>query len=284
MRGPRRLSPAAVTAAFLLLGCGGEEFAFEAGDDVARSGSAELESVELESAELPRGRGQAIDSLTPNMIIRTGRARVEVESLSPAVEALQQLASAVGGYTTNVTLRTGREQAPRATVELRVPAARFDSAIAALSDLGDVEAVAVTADDVGEEYVDVQARVANDRRLEQRLLSLLAERTGDLEDVLAVERELARVRGTIERQEGRLRYLRNRAAMSTLAVTLHEPTPLFASQRGENVIAGAFRGAWRTFVLVIAAMIVSLGAVIPLGGLAAVVWLAIRRLRRTPRA
>ncbi|NIP80972.1 MAG: DUF4349 domain-containing protein, partial [Gemmatimonadetes bacterium] len=137
-----------------------------------------------------------------------------------------------------------------------------------------------TAEDVGEEYVDVQAQVANSRRLEQRLLELLAERTGDLDDVLAVERELARVRERIDRQEGRLRYLRDRVSMSTLTVTVHEPSPLVATYRGESVIGGAFRSMWRNFVLVVAGIIASLGFLVPLGGLAAVAWLAVRRLKR----
>ena len=42
-------------------------------------------------------------------------------------------------------------------------------------------------------YVDLTARAANVERLERRLIDLLARRTGKLEDVLAVERELARV-------------------------------------------------------------------------------------------
>ena len=68
----------------------------------------------------------------------------------------------------------------------------------------------VSAEDVGEEYVDVQARVANAHRLEQRLIEVLATKTGKLSDILNVERELARVREEIERMEGRMRYLRTR--------------------------------------------------------------------------
>ena len=47
---------------------------------------------------------------------------------------------------------------------------------------------------LGEEFADVTARVANAKRLEERLISLLAKRTARLNDVLAVERDLAGVR------------------------------------------------------------------------------------------
>jgi len=95
---------------------------------------------------------------------------------------------------------------------------RFDQAVERLKALGKVEAVNVSVQDVGEEYVDVSARKANAQRLETRLLDLLATRAGRLEDVLNVERELARVREEVERYQGRLQFLRQHAAMSALTV------------------------------------------------------------------
>ena len=107
---------------------------------------------------------------------------------------------------------------------------------------------------------------ANGRRLEERLVELLRTRTGKLQDVLSVERELARVREEIERMEGRLRYLRSSAQLSTLSVSLHEPIPIVASH-GPGPITEAFRAAWRNFVGVLAGAIASLGFVVPvLGG------------------
>jgi hypothetical protein len=115
--------------------------------------------------------------------------------------------------------------------------------------------------------VDLTARLANARRLEARLIELLANRTGRLTDVLTVERELARVRETIERYEGRLRYLQSRVSVSSLTVVVHEPAPVVASHPGENVIAEAFVEAWRRFVLITAGLIASLGVVIPVAAL-----------------
>ncbi len=122
--------------------------------------------------------------------------------------------------------------------------------------------------------MDITARVANAKRLEQRLIQLLATRTGRLEDVLAVERELARVREEIERAEGRLRYLRTRAAMSTLTVLVHEDEPILG-KAGDNPIVAAFKAAWRNFVRFIAGLIAAMGVIIPMAviaGLGYVVW------------
>jgi hypothetical protein len=125
--------------------------------------------------------------------------------------------------------------------------------------------------------------MANARRLEDRLIELLGNRTGRLSDVLAVERELARVREEIERYEGRLRYLRTRAAMSTLSVTVHEAYPIVSARGEGSVIIDAFKQAWRNFVGFIAGIIALTGILIPLAAIALVAWLVWRRWQRGRR-
>ena len=218
--------------------------------------------------------------VSPSMVIRTGQVSIEVDGLDPAVAKLRRLSSQLGGYVANSSFAGGRDQVKTATLEIKIPAAQYDQAVGGLSGIGKLESINTTAEDVGEEYVDIGARVANSRRLEDRLVTLLATRTGKLEDVLAVERELARVREEIERYDGRMRFLRTRAAVSTLTVTLHEPVPILGRTPGENPIATAFRQAWRNFIAFIAAFIASLGILIPLGAIAAVAWFVYRRRRK----
>lgn len=219
-------------------------------------------------------------ALVPSLIIRNGTIALEVDSLEPAMAAVQALATRLGGFVGNSSMTAGAYQRRSATIELKIPAARFDSALVGLGPIGTVESVASTAEDVGEEFVDVTARVANARRLEERLITLLATRAGKLEEVLAVERELARVREEIERYTGRLRYLQSRVATSTLTVTLHEPAPLVRTSPGDNVLVNAFREAWRNFVRFVAGFIALLGVIVPsLALLGVAVW-GWRRLRR----
>jgi hypothetical protein len=217
--------------------------------------------------------------LTPSMVIRNGQASVEVDKLDPAIARLRRLATELGGYIANSSIVGGRDQVRSATLELKIPAARFDQAINGLSSIGKVESVNATAEDVGEEFVDISARVTNAKRLEARLVTLLATRTGKLEDVLAVERELARVREEIERYEGRLRYLSTRVAESTLSVTVHEPLPILGQGPGQNPIVVALRQAWRNFIGFIAWMIASMGILIPVVAIALLGWLAYRRIQ-----
>jgi hypothetical protein len=243
---------------------------------------ADLSLAALKQQAPIQTTGTPADSIAP-MLIRTGDASVEVDSLEPAVVQVRQLAQRIGGYVANTSMQTGDSQLRQASIEVKMPAARFDQAVSGLASIGEVESVNISTQDVGEEFVDVSARVANSRRLETRLIELLGNRTGRLQDVLSVERELARVREEIERYEGRLRYLRSRVAVSTLTVTVHEPVPILSGQPGSSVIGDAFRGAWRNFVLFIAWLIESLGILIPIAAIALLArWLFVRYGRRRP--
>lgn len=255
--------------------------------DVAAQRSPEEASASDPANQAIKQSGSSVDlgtstsgQVIPSMVIRNGQASVEVEKLDPAILKLRQLATQLGGYVANSSMIGGRDQVPSAILELKIPAQRFDQAINGLGTLGKVESVNATAEDVGEEFVDVTARVNNAKRLEERLIELLANRTGRLQDVLSVERELARVREEIERYEGRLRYLKSRVAVSTLSVNLHEPLPILGQSPGQNPIAEAIRRAWRNFVGFIAAGIASLGVLIPVAVLVLAGWVIYKRLRK----
>lgn len=235
--------------------------------------------AEQSQASDPAQARRADTVAVPTMLIRTGNAQVEVDSLEEAMQQVRILAQRLGGYIANTQLSGGRDQVRSATLEMKIPSARWGDAIAGLRPIGDVESLNEFTEDVGEEYVDISARVQNARRLEQRLIELLANRTGKLADVLAVERELARVREEIERYEGRLRYLRTRAAMSTLSVMVHEPYPVISPRGESGVIIAAFKQAWRNFVGFIAGLIAFSGILVPLAAVGLLAWLAWRRWR-----
>lgn len=225
-------------------------------------------------------RQSATNSTIPSMIIRRGDVSIRVDTLEAAIAAVRRLAGSLGGYIGDVSMNAGEYEVRRATLVMRIPTARFDDAMAGMSPLGRVEHSSVSAEDVGEEFVDVQARITTGRRLESRLVELLATRTGKLEEVLQVERELARVRGEIERYEGRARYLSARVATSTIAVTVSERAPVVGSNPGRSVIGEAFVNAWRNFVGLVAKGIESLGVLVPLLLLA---WGTVRLVRSRRR-
>ena len=236
------------------------------------------EVVVTGSADLPPVTPADVSA---NMIIRTAEASIQVDSLEPAIARVRVLAQQVGGYVANSDITSGKNEQRSATLELKIPAQRFDESLGGLAPIGKLESVSVEAQDVGEEFVDVTARVDNARRLEQRLIDLLASKTGKLKDVLDVEQALAHVREDIERYEGRVRYLKAHTAVSTLSVTVHEPAPV-VGEVGHSVMGDAFAQAWRNFVGLLSLVVQSLGVVLPLGLIAIGVWMVLRRWRQRP--
>ena len=245
-------------------------------------------SVAFEAASRANKDGVSISDVgmgsvgeASRMIVRAGTASLEVGSIDSAIPRVRSLALAIGGFVANSSVQAGHDQVRTATLEVKAPAGEFERLVTGLSPLGKVEYVNVSAQDVGEEYVDVEARMANDHRLEERLIELLATRTGKLKDVLDVEQELARVREEIERYEGRLRFLRSHAELSTLSITVHEPMPII-DHVAPNPIAVAVRQAWHNFIGLVAFAIASMGVLIPVTAVAGGLWWMFRPAKQGP--
>jgi len=247
-------------------------------------GNREVSEQEASPSAEPAGRWSRLAAMDAGarLIVRTGQASIEVDSLQKSMAELRRIVVGVGGFVADASVQSGRNQLRSATLQLKVPASRFDDLTEGLQPLGRLQFVNVNAEDVSEEFVDLTARAANGRRLEERLVELLRTRTGKLQDVLTVERELARVREEIERIDGRMRFLKSSAQMSTLSVNLFEPPPLVSTVPGHSPIAEAFKTAWRNFIGVLAGGIASLGFVVPV---AILMWGALvvaKKYRRRP--
>jgi hypothetical protein len=271
-----------IALAALALGCGQKATLYDR-DRIAARQTASM-PARLAAAPLAEVQNQAVmgsdsEGSGAPMIIRTGQVSIEVDSIDPAVTRVRNLAKAFGGYIGSSSIQRGAENVKTATLVIDVPEERLDGVLGQLNPIGRVESVNMTARDVGEEYVDFEARVVNSKREEQQLAVLLATRTGKLKDVLDLEQELARVRGEIEHYEGHLRYLKAHATMSALDVTVHEHATVLAEQPGEHPIREAVGQAWRNFVGLVAGGIASLGVVLPLAAIAAALWLLVRRLK-----
>ena len=160
--------------------------------------------------------------------------------ISRTSRALARIVKEHDGYLANVSIdRTSGEQRT-GQWQARVPTDRFDAFLDAVSKLGVPESRNQTAQDVTEEFVDLEARITNQKRLEERILQLVDQKEGTIKDVIVVEQELARVRGEIEKMEGRLRFLTNRAELTTVSVFAREQrdyvppqSPTFVSRISE---------------------------------------------------
>ena len=160
----------------------------------------------------------------PRLVIRDADMAIVVPNPQQAVDDLTRLAEQMGGFVVdaNVYSRLSSEgvEMQYGSITLRVPAEKFDDAIAQISQMAErVERKAISGQDVTAEYVDLEARLKNLEATEAQLQRIMNEAVST-EDVLTVYQELSRVRGEIEQVKGRMKYLKTAAAMSAISVDL----------------------------------------------------------------
>jgi len=182
------------------------------------------------------------------MIVRTASLTLVSKEFEETRAAIEAVVRRHQGYTAqlNVSGQAGSGQSLTATYH--VPAGQLDAAMLEIKKLGHVEQESQASEVVTDQYVDLSARLANARRTEQRLGQVLEQRTGRIPDVLAVEREIARVREEIERMEAQLKNLDNRVQFANLQVQLREEykaqtefAPPSAISRLRNAIVDGYR-------------------------------------------
>lgn len=147
-------------------------------------------------------------ALAGPLLIYTAQVHLAVFETAQAIDRAERLAKEAGGY---LVRRDDR------TITIRVPAAGFHGLLDRMLTLGDVLHRNVSVRDVTEEFYDTQIRIKNAELVRERLEQLLA-RAQRVEEALAVERELERVAGEVERLKGRLKLLSELLAFSTITL------------------------------------------------------------------
>jgi hypothetical protein len=158
------------------------------------------------------------------VLVYTARLTMAVFDVQPGQREAAAVARDLGGF----MARQSND-----AITIRVPAARFHDALARLEKLGDITARDIDAEDVTQEYLDLELRIRSARAVRDRLQQLLARATR-VADSIAIERELERVVTELERLEGRLEYLRDRVQLATITIT-------FAARSPELVAKDTFR-------------------------------------------
>jgi len=208
----------------------------------------------------------AAQAAVDRKVIKTADLNIEVKDIAAAQKQVQDLTEAAGGFIADMNVEH-HETRTEATIVARVPSANFRQVYEQVKQLGDVKRDHVGGQDVTEEYMDLEARIANKRVEEQRLRELFA-RAGKISDLLEVERELSRVRGEIESLQGRLRYLKDQVSFSTITISLCMLGEASVNKpQGWRLgyhIVGAFRGLLSAVQWLITALIYVLiaGAVV----------------------
>ena len=173
-------------------------------------------------------------------IIRQGDISFQTDDAPQTRSEVRRIVAALGGYISGDN-SYATDDRTEYRLDIRIPAHRFDSLLLRISEkAGHIESRNISAQDVTAEYIDVQARIHTQKQLEARYLELLKKAT-TVEEILSIERELGTLRAEIESVEGRMKYLSDQVAMSSLTVSFHEKAssgPGFGHAFGQALRAG----------------------------------------------
>jgi len=180
-------------------------------------------SVMTTTVETPTYSQGAEGQSTPQerVVIYNARVSLETSDIQGILERVRGLADSYGGYVAGSARSTYGMQA-RAEIAIRVPKDKFRAALQQIETYGKVLDEVTTSEDITQQYVDLKARLNNLQRQEERLRDIL-EMAKTVDDILAVESELGRVRGEIDSLQGQINYLEGNAEMSLISVALAEP-------------------------------------------------------------
>ena len=190
-------------------------------------------------------------------IVKEGSITLEVEDIAETMGEVAEMADELNGYVVS-SYKRQYERGVSGHITIRVPVEKFEEAFVRLRQL----AVAVpyettTAEDVTEEYVDLEAQLSNLQATEAQYLVLL-EKAETVEEMLKVQKELSNVRGQIEQIEGRIKYLEQTSETSLIEVNLQETEGLTGPWNASAAFQSAVRGL-TTFGRGLATVLIWLG-------------------------
>lgn len=280
---------AALAAGLLFVACGGDDAAsgeaaepesaeeFEtAGEDVVEEPADEGDERGAADADDGTVTGAASIDPSPRHVIYNIDLVIETDDVARAAARAAALADTSGGFVAHEST----EGTESATLTLRIPSARHTSVVSDLEQLGEVEHRSRSAEDVTGEVVDIEARVASQRRSIERIRELL-DQASDLSDVVRIESELADREANLDSLLRRQEQLSSLTTLATVTVTFYQTDQ--APDDGPNALGfmSGLRGGWDAFVATVRVAGTVAGALLPFAAAGALVgipaWMVWRR-------
>jgi len=259
----QRLGVVALAGGGLLVAaCGGGDF------DSGSSSGGEFDSAAPEApaaalvdqtasqpdGETGGGGGLEQPQVQDRKIVRTATLELRVENVVEAVQQIDDVAAAAGGFVSasNVFVdseENGGDQVGRtqtASVTVRVPADAYSAVMSQMRGIAR-ETVSETSDasEVTEEYTDLQARQRNLAATEARYIELL-NRAATIDEILTVQDRLNQVRLEIEQVTGRINVLNNLTDFATITARLSIPPAIAQRGDSQNWAEEAWQASWET--------------------------------------
>ncbi len=202
-----------------------------AADENIRSNAPTTAQVSLNQAENTQTAPIAVE----RKIIRNADLQLEANAPEEAQAKITRIAEGKNGFVVESTQSSSDVKVTvrdSVTMTIRVPSAKFDEALSEIRGTASrVIVESVKGQDVTEEFIDIEARLKTQKALEAQFLEIM-KRSNSVADALNVQTEIAKVRGEIEKIEGRKRFLESQASLSTIKIKLQTPTAFSSNSSG----------------------------------------------------
>ncbi|HYM67452.1 MAG TPA: DUF4349 domain-containing protein [Patescibacteria group bacterium] len=232
----------------------------------------------------------ALPAIQGPQVIRQAQLAISVSSSSfdsklAAVRAIvEQEQGYIAGTDAQANPQVPADQIRSGVITFMVPAARFDETIDLVTKLGKVENEHISGTDVSAQYVDLQARLANEEAQRDAMLALLGK-AQSISDIIAVQTQLGQITQQIEELKGQISYIDHNTTFSTVTVQISEAgAPAPTTSTDSWGLVSALSDAAHNFVTTVNYLITGIGAIGPVLVLAGIGFLYWRRRRAAPVA
>lgn len=240
--------------------------------------------VERNMAEPVAIEESAAELTTDKKIIKNGSLDLKVDSADGASREISNIAKANGGEVFSSNFYQTAKKVKSGTITVKVPVANFEKTFADLKKVASlVMRESTSGNDVTEQYADLQGQLKNKQAEEQQFQNILGQ-AQKISDILEVTQQLSRVRGEVERLQGRIKFMDSQTDMSSIAISLSEDENItFAdSWRPWQVVKETFNALFKDLQKFINFVIVLVIRVIPIiilyALIALVVWVIGRKI------
>jgi hypothetical protein len=194
-------------------------------------------------------------------VIRTGGLTLTTSNVTEVYEKAQVVISEFNGRIENSTFDVGSSNyGPTGYLTARIPEAKFDAALEALSGLAKQSTVSVSSADVTLQTIDLEAKLKALTTSKDRLVELL-EQASTTSDLIAAEQALAARQSEIDSYQSQLDYLSSQVAESTLTIQIvDDSTSITQGLRGikETMLQTA-----KSFLQAFENVVIFIGTAIP---------------------
>jgi hypothetical protein len=243
--------------------------AFGSQRDAAVGGNPPVKSDPSSGGLQPGDVTSVVPTIQGPQVIRQAQLTITVGAglFDSKLAGLRALVQLQGGFISGTDAQSNpitNDQIRTGVITFMVPAAKFDDTIDQLAKMGKVQNEHISGNDVSAQYVDLQARLANQEAQRNAMLALL-RKAQSISDIIAVQTQIGQITGQIEQLKGQIQYIAHNTAYSTVSVNLLEAgAPVQTAQQDNWGFVSSLNASAHNFVTTVNYVITGLGAIGPI--------------------